>query len=137
LSVPFFVAFSVGLGLFIESRQDHPLPVGYVDQAGLLAASQFPPGSNAARLVGQGQSEFIAYANEEAARAALEKLEVQVYFVMPDLPDCLDHTAGRGEHIPRQEPAFREALFHWEGISGPWRVEYNLRRSRFVSNLSV
>jgi hypothetical protein len=59
LSLPFFVAFSVGLGLFMESRQDHLLPVGYVDQAGLLAASQFPTGSNAAWLAGQGQLKNI------------------------------------------------------------------------------
>jgi ABC-2 type transport system permease protein len=83
LSVPFFVTISIGMGLFMESRQDRPQAVGYIDEAGLLAASQFPAGSNAARLAGQGQSEFIAYANEEAARAALEKREIQAYFLLP------------------------------------------------------
>jgi len=83
ISVPLMVAFSIGLGLFMESRQNIKLPVGYIDQAGLLAASPFPRGSDAARLAGQEQNEFIAYAHDDAARAALDRGEIQAYFLLP------------------------------------------------------
>ena len=36
LSVPFFITFSIGLGVFLESLEDNSLPVGYVDHAGVF-----------------------------------------------------------------------------------------------------
>jgi len=43
LSVPFFIAFSIGLGFFLESRQDNSLPVGYVDHARVLDETRLSP----------------------------------------------------------------------------------------------
>ena len=36
LSVPLYIAFSVGMGFFLESTKDNPLPVGYVDYTGIF-----------------------------------------------------------------------------------------------------
>jgi ABC-type Na+ efflux pump permease subunit len=36
ISVPAFIAFSIGLGVFMESLEDNSLPVGYVDHAGVF-----------------------------------------------------------------------------------------------------
>ena len=85
LSVPLLIAFSVGFGLFIESRQNNPLPVGYVDQAGVLNSALITP-----EILSDWDDQYdepvsmIGFQSEEAARMALEEDQIQAYFVVPE-----------------------------------------------------
>jgi len=84
LSVPAFIIFSIGLGVFMESLEDNPLPVGYVDHAGIFAdgltiAATDPTG--AAQYT--DPVEFIAYLSEDEADAALKNVAIQVYYILP------------------------------------------------------
>ena len=85
ISVPAFITFSIGIGLFMESLEDNPLPVGYVDHAGVfesaLTASEIDPNWITAN---DERVEFIAYSSEEEAAAALEEGIIQVYNVFPE-----------------------------------------------------
>lgn len=78
LAVPLGLAALVALAIVVEtSGQDHR-PVGYVDHAGLLAARRQPtdPGTDE-------RIEVRAYPDEAAALAALERGELQAFFVFP------------------------------------------------------
>jgi ABC-2 type transport system permease protein len=80
LSVPFLVAFSIGTGLFMESLDDNPQPVGYIDQAGVLAG----PESGRTGVGSQDQqSGFIPFSDADTARAALEGGQIQAYYLLP------------------------------------------------------
>ena len=69
----------------MESLEDNPLPVGYVDHAGVfesaLTASEIDPNWITAN---DERVEFIAYSSEEEAAAALEEGIIQVYNVFPE-----------------------------------------------------
>jgi ABC-2 type transport system permease protein len=84
LSIPFFIALSIGFGLFMESLKDNSQPVGYVDRAGVLAAARIPPEIRSRWVAEYDQPvEFLAFQTEAEARAALEADEIQAYFVLP------------------------------------------------------
>jgi len=84
VSVPLMVAFTIGLGLYMESRQENPLPVGYVDLAGVMpdtsqsSASGFMQATETTLREG-----YLAYAQEQDAQVALKQGEIQAYFVLP------------------------------------------------------
>jgi ABC-2 type transport system permease protein len=84
LSVPAMIVFSIGLGIFLESLEDNPLPVGYVDHAGVFAAaSTAPQNSSTWSTKYDDPVEIIAFASEEGAAIALNAGTIQVYYVLP------------------------------------------------------
>src|SRR5512136_629195 len=65
LSVPVLIAFSIGLGLLIESLKNNSRPVGYVDRAGVLDQTRIAPGADPAWVAEYGEPlAFVAYATE-------------------------------------------------------------------------
>jgi ABC-2 type transport system permease protein len=78
-SVPLMMALSIGTGFVIETARDKDQPVGYVDQAGVLAkAIPAPAGSSFDAPV-----ELIAFQTEADAQASLEAGEIQAYYLLP------------------------------------------------------
>jgi len=79
LSVPFFIAITIGLVVLIIWMQSTPTPVGYIDQSGLLANPvPRPPVKFPERLI-----PIQAYPDESKAMADLEAGKLQVYYVVP------------------------------------------------------
>ena len=88
LAVPLGIVALVALVVLIAGRQQSDLPLGYVDQTGLLDPSQrdqFPGVVDEAAV-------FIAYPDQASALAALEDQTVQAVFVLP--PDFLETQAS-------------------------------------------
>ena len=84
ISVPAFIAFSIGMGIFMESLEDNPLPVGYVDHAGVFAAATTAQKIDTAWIAeNEDRVEFIAYSSEDEAAAALKGGIIQLYNVFP------------------------------------------------------
>ena len=84
ISVPVFITFSIGLGVFLESLEDNPLPVGYVDHAGVFADALTAPEIGSTWVAKNNESvAFIAYPTEDEAAAALNDGAIQVYYVLP------------------------------------------------------
>jgi len=81
LIIPLGIAALIGLAIVVESMGQDDSPVGFVDQAGVLDVSLL-----AARP--DDAVEIRAYADEEAALAALNAQEVQAFFVLP--PDYVE-----------------------------------------------
>jgi ABC-2 type transport system permease protein len=77
LSVPLMICVTVGVGLFMESREVNNMPVGYVDHAGLLANPIPAPVSGSREPV-----VLLPFQSDTKARAALEAGEIQAYFVL-------------------------------------------------------
>jgi ABC-2 type transport system permease protein len=108
ISVPFFITFSIGFGIFMESLEDNPLPVGYVDHAGVFDAALTAPEIDSTWVAkSDGSIEFIAYSSEDEAVAALREGTIQVFNVFP--PDYFEtrrvvHTyiEKPGENAERQ-----------------------------------
>jgi ABC-2 type transport system permease protein len=84
LSIPVFIAFSIGLGLFMESRGGNPQAVGIVDHAGIFSQPPIPVELKSGWNAQYSEPvEFIAYQDEQQARSALEKNQLQAYFNLP------------------------------------------------------
>jgi ABC-2 type transport system permease protein len=84
LSVPVFITVSISIGLFLESAQDNPLPVGYVDQAGILKLGVEAPDLQATWIESQDDPvEMWPYSDQAQAQAALENREIQAFYVLP------------------------------------------------------
>ena len=84
LSVPFFIALMIGMGLTIESSRKDSRPVGYVDLAGVITNSALTPEIHQIWFAEDNLPlEFIAYATEEDALVALETRDIQSYFLLP------------------------------------------------------
>ena len=81
LSIPALIAFSVGLGILMDSLEDKPLPVGYVDQVGIFATVpevfEFGPKWDSKY---DEPLPFIAYPTEAAAQQALKDGLIQVFY---------------------------------------------------------
>jgi ABC-2 type transport system permease protein len=85
LSVPLMIAFSVGIGLFMERGGNELLLVGIVDQAGIFDGTVIPSHLQTEWATRYEQPvEFIFFQTEAAARAALEAKEGQAYFIVPE-----------------------------------------------------
>lgn len=78
LSLPAFLALMIGPAVLLENANRSDLPVGYLDQPGLLAEARTPPAGES-----EEQFELRAFANEAAARQALEAGEIQAYYRLP------------------------------------------------------
>ena len=88
LAVPLGIIALVALVVLITGREQSDLPLGYVDQAGIIdpaARDQFPEVVDEAAV-------FIAYPDQTSALAALEAQAVQAVFVLP--PDFLETQAS-------------------------------------------
>jgi ABC-2 type transport system permease protein len=84
ISVPTFITFSIGQGIFLESLEDNPLPVGYVDQAGVFTNALTAPEIASSWVAKYDESvPFIAYASEDEAVSALNDGIIQMYYVLP------------------------------------------------------
>lgn len=81
LSMPLFVAFMVLVGFLSVWLQYNNKQVGYVDQYQVLVDAQQVPAEKKS-LFAKVQS--IAYADEAAAKTALESGQIQAYFTFTD-----------------------------------------------------
>ena len=78
LAIPIAFAALITLAVVVELASENRLPVGYVDHAGFLEESRQHTLSDP-----EDRIEVRAFADEEAARAALEREEIQAFFVIP------------------------------------------------------
>jgi ABC-2 type transport system permease protein len=82
LAIPLLIVVSVGVAILASQGGTDSRPLGYVDQSGVLAAAVTPTPEEGAE-----PTAVRAFADPEAARAALEAGEIQAYYVLP--PDYL------------------------------------------------
>ncbi len=78
LAVPLGMGILIALMIVLETMSQNRAPLGYVDNAGLLDLARQP----AAPKVGD-RLDLRAFADEATALAALERGEVQAFFVLP------------------------------------------------------
>lgn len=115
LAVPVGLALLVGLGYLVATSGESRLPIGYVDAADVFADGATEGRSPSGRVVAR------AYADEAAARAALERREIQAFFIFPpDYPESLET-----ELYYLQEPPSNDA----------WVAFDNFVRANLVSEL--
>jgi len=79
LVVPLMLVAMTGLVYMIISMNNNTLPIGYVDQAGILA----DPLPGPLVIAPEKPTEMRLFADEKSARVALEAGEVQLYYVIP------------------------------------------------------
>lgn len=118
LSIPCGIAFSIGLGLFLESSRNTSLPIGIVDQTGAFCQESLPPEIQSIWTVEEGQDSILAFESDEAARTALEANEIQAYFILPEHYLLTRHV---------------EVIYINEPGSNAWRWLYNLIRFNLLS----
>ncbi len=78
LGIPVLIVLVTVVGIFVVLGQRGKLPLGYVDQAGVLSESVNPYREN-----GEAMVEMQSYEDIETARAALYAEEIQAYYVVP------------------------------------------------------
>lgn len=78
VAIPLGMALLIALAIVVAVGGESRLPLGYVDQAGFLQESR-------QELLPDGEDriDMRAFADETAARAALENEEIQAFFVLP------------------------------------------------------
>jgi len=81
LSMPLFVALMVGIGFLSVWLQYNAKPVGYIDQYQILANPQQVPVEKKSMFA---KVQSIAFADEAAAKTALQSGQVQAYFTFAD-----------------------------------------------------
>jgi ABC-2 type transport system permease protein len=84
LSLPFFLALTIGIGALSAAMEENDAAVGYVDHSGLLSdpipAPQREGSPNSPAT--DNRVPLVAFQTEEAAREALEAQEIQAYYVV-------------------------------------------------------
>jgi ABC-2 type transport system permease protein len=78
LAIPLGIVLLIGLAILVEQMGANDLPVGYVDYAHVLDAGLqggLPESANGIQV--------LAFSDEEVALAALEREEIQAFFVLP------------------------------------------------------
>jgi ABC-2 type transport system permease protein len=84
LAVPLGIVAVIALAIFVVKSSENNLPVGYVDQANILNITRHPPSTITTGI------EVHAFPDEETALGALEREEIQAFFVLPsDYPSKL------------------------------------------------
>ncbi len=78
LAIPVGIAALIALVVLIQTGGQSSLPIGYVDQAGILDASVQASLPDAGKRI-----PVQAFPDEESARAALEQEQIQAFFVLP------------------------------------------------------
>ena len=76
LSVPLFLGFIIGFGMFMDSQENDDAPVGYVDIAGILQDAIPAPVENPENAI-----QFISFETEQDAKSALEEGRIQAYYI--------------------------------------------------------
>lgn len=85
-SLPLFIGFSVGLGMFMNSQENNSAAVGYVDNSGVLNDP-----ISISNISERDRVEFVQFSMEAEAKEALESNNIQAYFVLPhDYPKNKD-----------------------------------------------
>jgi ABC-2 type transport system permease protein len=85
LAIPVGLAVLVGMGYLVATMGQSRLPIGYVDPASVLETRLDEAQSESGRVVARG------YPDEAAATAALERGDIQAFFVFPpDYPANLE-----------------------------------------------
>ena len=80
LAMPLFFVGIMALVIVVLIAGEDQKPIGYVDEAGLLTkVTSLPPSDDD----GPNPVAFVAFADDALARAALEKREIQAYYVLP------------------------------------------------------
>ena len=109
LSVPLMLAFTIGLGLLLESRENNSAPIGYVDYAGLLVDPIPAPQPDESEIgpTNPAPVTLIAFGSEAEARAALLAGQLQAYYVVSNDfaatdPVDLGYVERRGDNAARQ-----------------------------------
>ncbi len=80
LSMPLFMGFIMGISVVASLLSINRNPIGYVDQAGILAG--YTPSEPKEGLF-EFDLIYTPYATEESARVDMEKKSIQAYFVVP------------------------------------------------------
>ena len=78
LGIPLFMVVITGISIAVAIGGSDGRPVGYVDQAGVLDAALLPELKEGEEMV-----ELRAFADQEAARTALEAGQIQAFYVLP------------------------------------------------------
>ncbi len=81
LSLPVAVIVMVGVALLVGTFSVDTTPVGYVDQSGMLANPIYPEQSD---TIFDPAVEIMTYEDEEQARSALNKGEIQAYYLLTE-----------------------------------------------------
>lgn len=78
LGFPLFMIMVIAISVLISVNSGSVAPLGYVDEAGVLNAQIIP------ELEGRaGMIKFIAYPDQNAARADLQQGKIQAYYYLP------------------------------------------------------
>jgi len=80
LSIPIIIVVVMGISILASVATANNSPVGYVDQSGLLANPIPPPSSNDPF---NKPVQLIAYTSESDAQNALDKGQIQAFYVLP------------------------------------------------------
>ncbi len=84
LAVPLGLTLLVAFGILAEGLGKSNLPIGYVDHAGILDSSRHATSPQISQGISERSlAQVRAYADEEAALSALEREEIQAFFVLP------------------------------------------------------
>jgi ABC-2 type transport system permease protein len=75
LGIPLFIIAVMGISIILAVTQEDTRPVGYVDEAGVLAPGKTPDEAP--------DVELRAFADRAAAQAALQAQTIQAYYVLP------------------------------------------------------
>lgn len=140
LSIPFFVTFSLCVGLLLEGSRKSASPVGFVDQAGVIVASGLSPETQAGWAAQQEHpSPLYPFASENEARAALDAGKIQVYFLLPsgyleNRHVYATYTQRPSEHTWRQ---FFDFLQLNLAASQPPEISYRLAAGSVVTVRSM
>jgi ABC-2 type transport system permease protein len=85
-SVPLFLGFIIGFGLYMESRENSDAPLGYVDHSGLLKDPLPAPVEDPEDAI-----TFISFQTVEEAKVALDEGAIQAYYLFnEDYPETRD-----------------------------------------------
>jgi len=116
LAVPLLITVVMAISIVVSIGGSDARPLGYVDRAGVLDASV-----QTFSQEGEQSVEIRAFADEDAARAALASQEIQAFFVLP-----VDYIES-GDM----------ALYYWEDSPGDavWRQWDDFVRANLVSDL--
>ncbi len=80
LSVPLWIVVMGAVAVLSVFLTNTNIPVGYVDESGLLAHPVFPDAKDIGPF---GSVEIVAFASQVQARAALDDKKIQGYYILP------------------------------------------------------
>ena len=99
LGVPLLIVVVMAVSIAVAVGGGDGKPLGYVDQAGLLADEIYPPDK------GDDFSTMLAFPDEAAARAALENGDIQAFYIVPqDYMQSLQMTLYYWDDPPGEGP---------------------------------